>query len=40
MFSVGVALGGIGILVDIVTGIMALYDFMGKTKCSESRVFT
>ena len=38
--SVGVALGGIGILVDIVTGIMALHDIMGKTKCSESRVLT
>ena len=38
--SAGVALGGIGILVDIATGLMALYDIMGKTKCSESRVLT
>ena len=40
MFAVGVALGGIGVLVDIVTGIMALYDILGKTKCSESRALT
>ena len=38
--SFGLALGGIGILIDIVTGIMALHDTLGKTKCQESRELT
>ena len=37
---VGVALGSIGVLVDIVIGIMALVSIIDDTKCPESKTLT
>lgn len=36
----GIALGSIGVLVDIVVGTMALVNIINKTKCSESKALT
>lgn len=36
----GVALGSIGVLVDIIIGTMALVNIVNKTKCPESKVLT
>ena len=38
--SFGVGLGSIGILADIVIGVMALYDILSESKCKESRTLT